>query len=134
MTVKWTEDLATDVKSIDTQHKEIFRRLGDLYQACKEGRGRQEISQMISFLEEYVVSHFSEEEKLMADLHYPSYAPHKAEHIDFIRRIVDLKRRLEKEGPSLALVVATNMEVSEWLKRHIRKADVSFGAFLRTRP
>lgn len=40
MPIEWTQDLAVGVKIIDEQHKEIFRRVDSLLDACKAGRVR----------------------------------------------------------------------------------------------
>ncbi len=39
MPIEWTQDLAVGVKIIDEQHKEIFRRVDALLEACKAGKG-----------------------------------------------------------------------------------------------
>ena len=71
MSMQWTADLATGVTEIDNQHKEIFSRLGQLYAACSEGRGKEEVLRLILFLEEYVKEHFSAEERLQMRHGYP---------------------------------------------------------------
>lgn len=131
MATQWTEDLATSVAEIDNQHKELFRRINELHLACKKGMGKHEIGQAIRFLEEYAKTHFEAEEKYMRVHNYPGYASHKAEHIVFTKTVVDLKKQFETEGPSLPLVIKTNLELAEWLRTHIRKVDINLGSFLK---
>ena len=69
----------------------------------------------------------------MQQYDFPDHTSHKTEHTVFIKTIVELKRQLETEGPNLALVIKTNLEVSEWLKTHICKVDKVLGSFLKTR-
>jgi len=38
MAIEWTNDLATGVSEIDYQHKELFRRINSLLDACREGK------------------------------------------------------------------------------------------------
>lgn len=133
MAIEWTEDLATSVVEIDRQHKEIFKKMDDLYLACRRGKGKAEVAGLIEFLKNYVAVHFDTEEKYMQQYDYPGYTSHKVEHTGFIKTIVDLKRQLETEGPNLALVIKTNLEVSDWLKKHICEIDKKLGSFLKTR-
>ena len=131
MAIQWTEDLATDVPEIDAQHKELFGRINSLLESCNQGKGRTEVGKTISFLEEYVLIHFSTEEKIMLDQRYPDYAGHKAQHVHFISNMDALKQQFEKEGPSVHIVLLTNHTVVDWLRSHIRKLDRDLGAFLK---
>lgn len=132
MTFKWTEDLSTSVDEIDAQHKEIFRKMDELYSACRLGNGKSEIADVIMFLEDYVTSHFDNEEKYMLEYDYPESASHKSEHMKFIKTIVDLKKQFEKEGPSLSVVIRTNFEIADWFRDHIGRIDKALGIFLKT--
>ena len=103
MAIEWTEDLATSVVEIDNQHKEIFKKMDDLYSACRKGKGKAEIEKIIEFLKDYVTVHFETEEIYMQEYDYPAYTSHRVEHTGFIKTVVDLKRQLLTEGPNLAL-------------------------------
>ena len=133
MAIEWTEDLATSVDEIDNQHKEIFKKMDDLYLACRRGKGKAEIAGFIKFLEDYVSVHFDTEEKYMQQFAYPDYTSHRVQHTGFIKTIVELKRQLLTDGPNLALVIKTNLEISDWLKGHICNVDKKLGSFLKTR-
>ena len=132
MAVEWTEDLAIGVKVIDDQHKEIFRRVNGLLEACKAGKGRQAVGGMLDFLEDYVVEHFAAEENIQVHYDYPEYPAHKAMHVMFIRDVEKLKARLRDEGPTLMTVVETDRVVVDWLVKHIKKVDKELGNFLKT--
>jgi hemerythrin len=133
MSIEWTQALATGVDVIDDQHKELFGRVNRLFDACKEGKGRTEIGGLIDFLEGYVITHFSTEEKFMDEYDYPGFSAHKSHHAKFIKTFSELKDDLRKDGAALPLVVKANGTVVDWLNNHIRKIDVEMGAFLRTR-
>ncbi len=131
--IQWTEELATGSAEIDRQHKEIFRRINNLLEACNLGKGRAEVGRLLAFLDDYVVSHFGEEEKYMTEYQYPGYAEHKAQHIEFTKNYMILKKQVETEGPGLNTVLTTNRLVVDWLTHHIRKIDKKLGAFLKTK-
>lgn len=132
MAVQWTQDLATGVEEIDSQHKELFNRINRLVEACSKGKGKEEISGVLRFLEDYVVMRFGAEEERMKSLDFPNYDIHKKMHDDFILDLQDLKQQLEQKGPTVALVIKVNHFLFDWLTNHIRKMDKVMGAFLKT--
>ncbi len=131
MAIQWTEDLATGVSIIDEQHKELFARINTLLEACSRGRGKEELGRVIQFLEDYVFTHFSEEETRMKKYNYPDYSSHKALHEEFIRNFTGLKEEFMKEGPAVYVVIKTNHVVVDWLTAHIKRVDKVLGTFLK---
>jgi hemerythrin len=57
--MEWTEKLATGISTIDSQHKELFKRINNLVIAIKEHRCKSEIDGTIRFLDDYARVHFS---------------------------------------------------------------------------
>lgn len=133
MAIVWTHDLATQVEEIDNQHKELFRRISALLDGCREGRGKEEVRNVIGFLEEYVVAHFGEEEQYMERYQYPERQDHKARHREFIENFAELKKQFDAEGPGVHIVISTNQIVVEWLRTHIRRVDKALGTFLQAK-
>jgi hypothetical protein len=54
--MEWTETLATGISTIDSQHKELFKRINDLVLAIKEHRCSSEIDGTIKFLDDYAIN------------------------------------------------------------------------------
>jgi hemerythrin len=133
MAIEWTSDLATGVHMIDEQHKELFRRISDLLEACGKGKGKQEVGNVIAFLEQYVVEHFAAEEQQMTSANYPLASAHKSQHHIFMENFSSLKRQFENEGAGVHIVVSTNQLVVDWLRKHIHKMDKELGLFLKSR-
>ena len=133
MAIEWTADLSTGVQEIDNQHKELFQRINSLLDACNHGKGKEEVKKVILFLENYVITHFSEEEKYMNKHDYPDGMSHKKQHLEFMENFFRLKTQFEAEGPGVHIVVITNRLVVDWLRNHIRKTDMALGSFLKTK-
>ncbi len=133
MAVEWSENLAVGDPMIDNQHKELFVRFNQLLDACQNRKGREEIGGMLKFLDDYVIFHFGEEEKLMNREVYPDRESHKAQHRHFSRQLAELRETMALRGPALDLVVTTNQALIQWIVMHIKDMDVRFGAFLRMR-
>ena len=129
----WNEKLAVGIDTIDNQHKELIKRVNALLEACRQGKGKAEIGVVVKFLDDYVITHFSEEEKYMRESDYPGYARHKTEHLEFIATFSELKKEIDRYGPALDLVVKTNRMVVQWLINHISKVDTALGMFLKAK-
>lgn len=132
MNMQWTGDLATGVAEIDNQHKEIFNRFDRLFNACSEGKGKEEVLRLLLFLQDYVKEHFSAEERLQLREAYPEFSEHKAQHAGFITEVERLARELAAEGATLPLVIKANKTLTSWLIQHISKTDMAFAEYLRS--
>ena len=134
MAIEWSSDLEIGVEDIDLQHRELIDRINILLHACGEGKGGHEVRHLIAFLEDYVITHFSREERVMREHNFPAYASHKTEHEFYVARISELKQLFRTEGGNIQVVLmAINASVS-WLSNHIRKTDKAIGLFLMNRP
>ncbi|MDA8098400.1 MAG: bacteriohemerythrin [Nitrospiraceae bacterium] len=133
MTFTWTEELATEVAEIDSQHQELFRRVNGILEACREKKGRQEIGKFIEFLEDYVDEHFAGEERRMLAVGYPALSSHRAEHRDFTRQLSEIKKEFTTYGSGINVVLMAVRASGDWLVNHIRKTDRAMAARLRER-
>lgn len=131
MAIEWKEDLAVGVKEVDEQHKELFTKINDLFNACSAGKGKEHIDSVIKYLQDYVILHFGAEEKLQKQYGYPAYEGHKEQHEQFIKDFLTLKDKIEKEGTTGLIIVQLNKVLVDWLINHIRKSDKALGAFLK---
>lgn len=132
MGIEWRESLSIGVEAIDNQHKELLLRFDKLLNACQDGRGIDELKGLQLFLEEYVHTHFNDEEALQKLHRFPDYEAHRAEHVYFIEQLKKLKLETEKEGISTHHVVETNNMLLKWLLNHISKVDAKLGTFIKT--
>lgn len=133
MGIAWREDLAIGVEQIDDQHKELLSRFDLLLTACKMGKGSEEVKRLLAFLDDYVVSHFRDEEKLQQQSGFPGYEEHHREHEAFIERLAELRGRMRDEGEvQIDHVLDTNKLLLDWLIRHISVKDRELGRHLKS--
>ncbi|MCF6155622.1 MAG: bacteriohemerythrin [Candidatus Brocadia sp.] len=131
MAIQWTENLAVGVDMIDNQHKGIFSRVNNLLSAMAQGKGRDEVGKVITFLADYVVKHFRSEEELMIKNNYDGYPSQKKEHAQFIQDFSGLKKEFETSGVTSHLVIQVQQRLCNWLTNHIGNEDKKIGAFLK---
>ena len=130
MILAWRENLTIGVEHVDNQHKEIFNRLNKLFVACSEGLGLQEMNHLMTFLENYVEEHFTDEEKLQKDSDYPEYTSHLDEHKQFKQEIANMKYEINRESDKNHILNLHQL-VTDWLVHHIQKSDRAFGVYYR---
>lgn len=131
MALIWSEKLSVGNARIDQQHQELFRRFDQLLNACNQRRGKDEITPVLEFLNQYVQTHFQDEERQMAGHGYPEFEQHQAEHRYFSGELKKLSAQLQQSGPSTELVITTNQTLLAWIVKHIQNVDVRLGAFLK---
>jgi hemerythrin len=132
--MEWNEKLATGIRSIDAQHKELFIRINDLVKAIKEHRCKSEIDGVLKFLDDYARVHFAEEEKRMVETGYPGVDEQRQEHRKYLEALQELKEQAAQpriQGASYDLSATTNQVVVDWIVDHILKIDMKFGDYLR---
>jgi len=132
--MEWSDKLSVGIKTIDSQHKELFKRINNLVAAIKQQRCRDEIDHTIEFLENYARVHFSEEEKHMVETDYPGYEEQCREHGNYMAALAELKKQASQpriRGSSYDLSATTNQVVVDWIVTHIIKIDMKFGDYLK---
>ncbi len=132
MVMGWTEDLSVGVDLIDQQHKIWFEKANQLFDAGKNGKAKEFISQMLDFLDEYTKLHFRDEEKYMLSIHYPEYETQKKLHTNFIAELAKLKSEYAKSGGNIAVIINANQMVINWLIQHISTQDKKIGQYVRS--
>lgn len=128
--MEWTPDLTVGVQMIDEQHKELIRRMNAFFDAMKHGDKQQKVLEILDFLEQYVVSHFSDEEKLQLSSGYPLYREHKKLHTDFIADVKQIRTDIETRGFTAATASLVGSTLVSWLTLHIKKTDKGLGAHM----
>ncbi len=131
MSLEWSDDLSTNYVLIDSQHKQLFKIINELLDACKKGQAKAEVIKVVNFLENYVNEHFSTEEAFMEQHNYPHIAAHKRQHEEFKKNLKNFKNRLSTEGVTLSFSISLTHTLVEWLTKHIRVIDKELGQFLK---
>lgn len=129
LAIEWSPGLSTGVPWQDKQHKELFKRMDSLIEAMNMGRGKEEVSRLLKFLDDYFVVHFEAEEQAMNKYGYPGTVSHLAAHTRFIDDMAVLKGEFAK-GPTTTLVIKVQRQVVDWLINHIGGIDKELGAFI----
>jgi len=127
--LEWTEQYAVGHQGIDHDHQQLFAIVSRLQQAIALGDATDVIACILSDLAEYVGSHFSREELLMAQTHYPEMNDHIEQHWQLTQQLSQLV--FEFETGERLMPDHTLMFLRDWLKDHTTSADRRLGDHLR---
>lgn len=87
----------------------------------------------MSFLSQYIVKHFDDEEKLQVKYGYPDYPNHKKYHEEFKKVVAGIQQDIKRDGPTIPIVARVNNSIAGWLISHIKREDVRVAAHIKSK-
>ncbi|MDR1302795.1 MAG: hemerythrin family protein [Treponema sp.] len=128
---RWDSTLETGHEVIDTQHKQLFDAINKLLDTCQVGKGSEELTKNLDFLNSYTIKHFFDEEKIQQKYKYPDYPNHKQYHDGFKSTVRDLTHRLIWSGPTEELIKEVRSSIGDWLVSHIKIQDFKLAKYIK---
>lgn len=128
--IAWSDSYKLGEENVDAQHRKLFDLLSDLVGSCERKTQVDKVHEALSFLVNYTVKHFNDEEDLQLKWGFPEYERHKQLHEDFKVVVSDLVKKFKESGSSDELSSALNKTVVTWLIKHIQGEDKKIGKFI----
>jgi len=125
---EWSNDYSVGIGSIDAQHQNLFRIVGELFAAMSAGQGKAVLARTLDRLIQYTASHFAHEERLMGLHGYPDLAAHKAEHDALTKKV--LQFQTDYQSGHAALTTRLFLFLKDWLVIHIQGTDRKYAPYL----
>lgn len=127
---KWDDRLSVNHPKIDLDHKTIIEKARELSENMMKGKGKESIIKTVDFLNNYVKTHFEEEEKIQQKCGYPKYMEHKKNHEYFIEQLQKLTVKIKENPTSSTNAIELNKLISGWFINHIKKMDVEVASHI----
>lgn len=131
----WNENYVFNIPVIDEQHKKLIDLIEDAENLLSDAQeGMDCIDEVVGILEEledYTVSHFDEEEKLMLAADYEGYDEHHMEHTFFIKK-VDKALAADLDSDPVNQLIGICSFLKNWVTHHILDIDVQYVPSLKT--
>ena len=131
----WKEKYKIGVPLIDEQHEELFRRVAGFLETLRSsGEWDQKVSKVnetLSFMKDYVVVHFRDEEAYQESIGYPDLDSHRAVHKDMVDYVVSFAEIYEKQGYQEALVQQFAGKLLAWLINHVVSSDQKIAIYAK---
>lgn len=122
--IVWKESFSVNSNKLDSQHKEIFNIINDLYSIVTKGKpSDDELSVILVRLEKYTNAHFKYEENYMSLIAYPKLNEHKEIHKKFSQKLSGLFSDLDNKR----LYHQDLMDfLKDWWLSHVAGADQEY--------
>lgn len=125
---QWKEDFSCNVKSIDDQHKTLFKIGSKLYSIYSLNDGfdhYDEIMEVLYELKEYTIYHFRYEEELLKKYGYKNLEAHIKQHNAFVDEIISFENE-DIDDKQKRITMDMLVFVSNWIENHILKTDKGY--------
>ncbi|MFA5523229.1 MAG: hemerythrin family protein [Tissierellales bacterium] len=133
----WKDSYRVGVELIDEQHFELFKRVSDFTRVIRSNENWEDrlekVKETMSFMQEYVIVHFDDEEVYQEQINYPDIEKHKAAHAKFREGINEYVELFEKEGLSEEKIQEFGGKLMAWLIMHVGKMDQKIGEYAKSK-
>lgn len=118
------------LRSMNEVHFEEVDILNTLLEQLDSNAGFEILSESLQKLLEHMKEHFSSEERVMKDTHYPSFNMHKADHDKVLNeaRYAEIQWRNKKDEDALREYLEGDVLV--WLDQHIKAMDMPMAEYI----
>jgi hemerythrin len=123
----WNDSYSVGVAKFDDQHKKLFGMINTLNDAMKVGKSKDALGVILKGLIEYTATHFTDEERMMAQHEFLQLQMHKNEHNKLVKQVVQLQADYNSGKALLSLEVMNFLR--DWLNTHIMGTDKKYGVF-----
>ncbi len=133
----WKEKSKVGVELIDEQHKELFGRLSNFIETVQNEMPWEEkldkVKSTMEFMQEYVITHFADEEEYQEQINYPDIEEHKIAHAKFKAGIDDYVKIFEEGGFTEEKIQEFSGKLMAWLIMHVGHMDQKIGQYVKSK-
>lgn len=127
--VEWSDDLATGLELIDSQHKMLCAYINSLYRASRRNAPKEDILDIVNSLKNYTATHFSTEEQYFTHSGYHDVERHKEVHRNFVAKVAEVERDLQHGRIDVGDSLLDFLK--RWLLNHIKVTDHEYVPFVK---
>lgn len=117
--------------SMNQTHYEEVEHINKVLQSLAD-HDTQAVTQGLQALQAHTQEHFSGEEAMMREHHFPPYAFHKAEHDNALIILEQALRSWETAHDEDAMSHFLEHALAAWLRQHIQSMDHATAMFLES--
>ena len=83
----WNSSYEVGISLVDQQHQRLLDLMNEMETAMDHNLNDETLTEVAKALVDYIVYHFSEEEKIIAECQYTETKHHQIEHKKFIEKL-----------------------------------------------
>lgn len=119
----WHEDLMLGIESIDTEHRSLIEYYKHLSGRMRQGMGHEYYKEFVAYLDNYIISHFNNEEAFLDGINYTELDHHKKLHRQFTDQFLTVYNALKKGEITNKQLIQFNLFIKNWWLYHILVED-----------
>ena len=123
----WQKSYETGYEPIDREHRLLVERLNVFGESLSTGTGKDQLFEMLAFLETYTQRHFAHEESCMAKFRCPTAKANLSAHQQFLTQVAKVRAHMESNGASTAVAISLHDGLCKWIRDHIMRIDAPLG-------
>ncbi len=131
--LEWKEEYKIGFPAVDYEHENLINAIGNVQQRLAGDGAADEIRGLLAEINTLVEAHFALEEKVMRDIGYEGFIPHKADHDLLLEQIRDIMESVEDE-PGPAFRDDLGRRLNDWFARHFASEDKKLHASTGGKP
>jgi hemerythrin len=132
MDLRWNQNLVLGLEKIDEGHKKIIGQMNKLLELCEQDSFVEPIRDMVEFLHQYVSKHFTTEEQLAKEYHWPLYTDLRERHRYFKKEFLRMADTISNHGVDKKIMLEMNFMLVDWFIGHINNWDRKLVEYLKT--
>lgn len=130
---KWDDSLKTDHANVDNDNHQIVRKAQILSNLILQGGEPKKIIEAARSLENFVFSHFEQEEMMQLYSNFNNYNEHKRQHAKLLKAFTSLINRIVKEPELRSHVTELDRLIEDTYFSHIRSHDTEAAKYILER-
>ena len=126
----WNASFEIGIADIDEEHHAIVENFEKLYLLMMSGQGHGFYTELLTFLNQYIETHFANEEAFQKSIGYDRIDEHVKRHQFFKEKILSMIEA-QTSPISNADLIKLNLFIKDWLIQHILNEDKKLGEFYK---
>lgn len=131
--LKWSENLSVGIPEIDNEHRAFISLVNALNQAIADRMELPEIQKRMHTILEDAAQHFTLEERLFEQWHYPDASEHAKKHAQLLRELKSIMSRFDSVSVEYEWIAA-GLKVKDLLVDHLLIEDMKYRDYCRSLP
>lgn len=129
--IDWSDLLSVDIKDMDDEHKELFKRINTLLTAMLDRNKSYNLLDISHYISDYIEFHFRHEEDMLEKFNYPKLIEHKKLHKTYEDDFRTIQERIKNGDYEALILIDIQEKVVTWLIEHIANVDQEYSNYLK---
>jgi len=119
--IKWSEQFATGILGVDSEHEALIATINSFYSELKQDSNKEKLINILNNIYGSIHGHFMLEERLMKKHAYDEYPKHRQDHARLLDELRQITISLESE--KVLNQEKLTQTLTDWFLTHFKTHD-----------